>query len=490
MKHKLLYIFLLISLLGASCEKYLEVDPKNQRALKSVTDVKAVLAGYLKVLKPGEQAIYHATIGDVMFYVPKYWSYFEFSSDNIDFQRDYATYMSSVGTGDKTEAKLILKNDFTAPTKMWVQHYKSIGFLNVLIDALDKASGDETEKAQLRNEMLVCRALYYFKLLEYFAPYKNAEMGIPVYSGVEGPFTGLTIARSSQKEVFDFIISQLTEAAHSTADRDDNFNLLYNKTYINNFLSQVYWYKAESGAAEPTDYGNAKNYATTALTGVVLPATKDEYVSSLNGAFPNYPAYQRYGTSYTGVFSENTYGQLYGSVTFNPHVSPDLLAIFSPDDYRYQSLIQPDSTIIRPLEQWPNDFQASYTLFSPEEAYLINIEATLKDPNGGSEASARALLNDFRRKRGVDSDFTGSDLNQEIINERRREFCFHMDMRWIDMKRYGIGSSLTNMLIFGKSYDVVVQPNGYQYALPIPVDEEIKLNPAITPNPNWNEIIF
>jgi starch-binding outer membrane protein, SusD/RagB family len=490
MKNKLLYIFLFICLLSAGCQKYLNVDPKNQRALESVEDVKASLAGYLEILKPGEQLTSHPSIGDVMFMTPAYWSYFEFSSDNIDFQRDYATYINANSFSDKDEAKLLLKNDFSRPTLIWMQHYKCIGFLNVLLDALDKASGNATEKAQLRNEMLVCRSIYYFKLLEYFSPYKNADMGIPVYTGVQGPFTGLAVPRKTQKEVFDFILADLNEAENSTADPDPNYNLLYNKMYVNNELAQVYWYKAESGAAESTDYTNARKFAAASLLGVILPATKDEYINSLNGAFPDYPALQRYVGGYSGVFSELTYGQQWGNVPFAPHASPDLLALFSPDDIRYQSMIQPDSTVIRPMVQWPNDFTTAYTLFRPEEAYMIQIEATLKDQTGGSETDARILLNAFRRIRGISSDYNGSDLNQEIVNERRREFCFNSDMRWIDMKRYGIGSSLDNLQIFGKTYNVDMQPNGYQYALPIPVDQELKLNPALTPNPDWNEIIF
>lgn len=488
MKNKLLYISLLMTLLAASCKKYLEVAPKNQRALESVSDVKAALAGYLEILKPGEAPTFHQSLGDVMYFTPGYWSYFEFSSDNIDWQRDYATYINGNPYTDKDEAKLILKNDFTRPTTLWVQHYKCIGFLNVLLDALGKASGDSIQKAQLRDEMLVCRSIYYFKLLEYFAPYKDASMGVPLYTGVQGPFAGLAIPRSSQKAVFDFILKDLSEALNSSADPDPNYNILYNKTYVNNELAQVYWYKAASGAAEATDYTNARKFASASLQGITLPASKNDYVNSLNGAFQGYPALQRWGGY--GGFNEGTYGQPYGSTPYMPHCSPDLLAIFSPDDYRYQLLIQSDSTILRPVSQWPEDFTCAYTLFRPEEAYMIDIEATLKDPAGGSDADARALLNAFRRMRGVNSDFTGADLGQEIINERRREFCFNTDMRWIDMKRYGIGSSLTNLQIFGKTYDVVLAPNGYQYALPIPVDEELKLNPAMTPNPGWSQIIF
>ncbi len=80
--------------------------------------------------------------------------------------------------------------------------------------------------------------------------------------------------------------------------------------------------------------------------------------------------------------------------------------------------------------------------------------------------------------------------SQEIIDERRREFCFHTDMRWIDMKRYGSGTTRNNLHIFNKTFNVSVTPNGYHFALPVPVEEELKLNPKMTPNPSWTDIIF
>jgi len=140
------------------------------------------------------------------------------------------------------------------------------------------------------------------------------------------------------------------------------------------------------------------------------------------------------------------------------------------------------------METSPKQFTTAYSLFRPEEAYMINMEATLK--SGGTESEVRTLLNNFRRLRGINTDFTGTDLNQEIINERRREFCFHTDLRWLDMKRYGIGLSRNSMLMFGQTLSVSVLPNGYHYALPIPVNEELRLNTAMTANPSWIEIHF
>lgn len=490
MKNKFLIVLLLVAFSLGSCKKYLAVKPKNERALTTVNDVKVVLAGYLKVLKPGESITYHNTLGDVFFFTPSYWSLFEFYSDNIDFNRDYNSYINAYGaSAQHDEAKLILINNFSIPTSIWVQHYKAIGFFNVLLDALNKTTeGDVVIKQQLRDEMLVCRALYYYKLLEYFSPYKDGATGIPIYTDVEGPFAGLSIPRSTQKEVFNFIITQLTESATSDVAPDPDYNIFYNKRYINNLLAQIYWYKAESGSRETSDYSNAKKYAEAALTGVTLPSTYTDYVNSLNGDYPNYPVYQRWGGF--SNFSEDTYGLPWGSTAFTPHASPDLLAILSPDDYRYQAFITSDSSVVRPMNNWPRDYTTAYNLFMPDEAYLIDVEATLKDPAGGSEAAARTLLNKFRRMRGLTTDYTGSDLNQEIINERRREFCFQTDMRWLDMKRYGLGTSRNSLQIFGKSYDVTVSPNGYQFSLPIPVDEELKLNSAMTPNPGWNQILF
>ena len=488
MRHILFILLTFAGLTLGSCKKYLEVEPKNQRAIETVDDVKTVLAGYLKVIKPGETVTFHSSVGDVMFFTPSYWSLFEFYSDNIAWKQDYNTYINAAGTANaKNPAKLIMLNNFSIPTNIWVQHYKSIGFLNVLLDELKEAPGNETVKQQLRNEMLVCRALYYYKLLQYFAPYKDAQTGIPVYTDSKGPFTGLAIPRSSQAEVFKFIIDQLTEALNSSVATDPNYNVLYRKVFVNNFLAQVYWYKAESGAKETGDYALAKKYATDALSGITLPATQTDYVNSLNGAY-DYPVYQRYGGSST--FSDNTYGLAFGTTAFKPHIAPDFYALFDPNDYRFKTFILANQTISRPIVTSPGNYTTAYHLFKPEEAYLIRIEATLKDAQSGSEAEARTLLNAFRRMRGVNSDYTGTDLKQEIINERRRELLFLNDFRWIDMKRFGIGTTRSDMVMFGKSYTVTVEPNGYQFALPIPVDQELSLNPAMTPNPNWNEIIF
>ncbi len=47
--------------------------------------------------------------------------------------------------------------------------------------------------------MIVCRSIYYFKLMQYFSPYKDAQAGIPVYTAVEKPFAGLSTPQKLTK---------------------------------------------------------------------------------------------------------------------------------------------------------------------------------------------------------------------------------------------------------------------------------------------------
>src|SRR6185503_12954609 len=103
MKKKIISFLAVLSLAFTGCHKYLGVEPANRRALESVNDIRVVLAGYLKVMKPGESVNHHESLGDVTFFTPNSWSYFEFSSDNIDFQQDYATYLDAM-PNDKMEA--------------------------------------------------------------------------------------------------------------------------------------------------------------------------------------------------------------------------------------------------------------------------------------------------------------------------------------------------------------------------------------------------
>ena len=64
--------------------------------------------------------------------------------------------------------------------------------------------------------------------------------------------------------------------------------------------------------------------------------------------------------------------------------------------------------------------------------YLICAEANtrLNRPKG------KELLETFKKSRITGfTTYNGNDVLDEIIRERRKEFCGEYDMRWLDMKR-------------------------------------------------------
>ena len=94
-------------------------------------------------------------------------------------------------------------------------------------------------------------------------------------------------------------------------------------------------------------------------------------------------------------------------------------------------------------------------------------------------------MEDFQRSRYQNYEgFKGDDLLQEILNERRREFCLEQDVRWCDLIRNPKGWTR-------KSYqneeepEYTIEDNDYRFCLPIPLEEELQNN-HIRQNPGWN----
>lgn len=99
-------------------------------------------------------------------------------------------------------------------------------------------------------------------------------------------------------------------------------------------------------------------------------------------------------------------------------------------------------------------------------------------------------LNKFKsfRNAGTANGLSGESLLQEILNERRKEFFADTDKRWLDLKKYG-GTISRHLTFFKKTYDITVDTDAYQYALPIPLDE-LQQNNAISQNEGWVQIEF
>ena len=76
----------------------------------------------------------------------------------------------------------------------------------------------------------------------------------------------------------------------------------------------------------------------------------------------------------------------------------------------------------------------------------------------------------------------------EIFKERRKEFCYELGSRWIDMKRLGLKVSRLGINKDGAGMrEYALEADDYRYTLPIPEDSELDYN-KIEQNPGWGAI--
>lgn len=494
MKKFLIIYLLLIAASFTSCKKFLDLPPKNQRAVESLEDVKSALVGYLDGVSTRNM---QPMIGPFPVFMPGQILMFESYSDNIDFKAGLPLFVNTMNLHVKEifYANNLLFNEYNAPKEIWTKYYETIGFLNALIETTERLNpADVADKDRVLGEMLVHRAFYFFKLNQYFAPYKEADMGIPVYLLSGDQVVGIKMGRKKQSEVYKVILDDLTKALTLVGKSapKKGFNVFYNERYIQNLLAQVYWFKAESGANEASDYEKAKNHSLAAVAGVeaYMPKSINDLNAKAQGLLTDYPAFYQQGTIYGEM--AGLYGSTWDYLGYYPQKVPvmdDFYQLFSNDDIR-RSVYFEGKTI---SPTWPDGKafgakNAHYNFFQPENAFLILAESYYRLNQQGEAISTLNKFKSFRNA-GTADGLAGEQLLQEIINERRKEFFTDTDKRWLDLKRYGSKTISRDLRFFDKDFKIEVKPNGFQYALPIPI-VELQQNPNLTQNPGWVPLIF
>lgn len=490
----LFYIILAGGLLLHSCKDFLDLPPKNQRAVTTLDDVKSVLAGYL-------DAFYRTNVSPIVGPSPIVTEaqnmMFEAYADNFDFAANMVQYVNKQNqhANEKFYANKLLFNDTETADNIWGSYYSVIGFLNALIDQCDELKEpDANELKRVKGEMLVHRAYYIFKLQQYFAPMDQEDLGIPLYLHTGKEVLGVEMKRKKSGEVYQVLIEDLKAALASYVEVGPNegYNRFFNSRYINNLLAQVYWFKGESSARASDDYDQALKYAKAAVDGAeaFIPTTLVGFQNVQKNMDTQYPAAYMQGRMYGGI--SPIYGSTWDYLGYAPSnliVAADLLALFDANDIRKAAYFDDNKL----AASWPDgaSYGSKYVrvhLFTPEEAYLIMAESYYRT---NQSELALSTLNKFKGFRGASAkvNLSGQALLDEIINERRKEFFTDTDKRWLDLKRYGLGNISRTLRFFDKNYQVKVEAGDYHYALPIPLSE-LQENPNMVPNEGWNPIIF
>lgn len=525
---KIFLALVALAFMAVGCTKFLDLPAQNQRTIVTIDDVRIVLNGYLRGVDASLYSAANASMagsGPIPLFSSNMIRMFEAYSDNIDANAAMPIYIaptSRYGTWQE-HRRVFLWNDYATAESIWNGYYTGVGFLNTLIYELDNiAPGDQADEwNRVMGEMKTLRSFYLFKLLQYFAPYGDNAQGIPVYLDTAEGVLGVKPARATHSEVYKIILDDLSEAERLlglTAPRS-TFNIFWRTDRLPNLMAQVYWFKADSPAAESTDWANAAKYAQMIVSNVpedVIPRTGSQMLMAYykNGRI-GYPGHfiaaggsgmllAIYGSTYAGYGPEDIPAsqELYDLYqTGDVRLGAELSNGGTPDDDtdgvwdgafigRHPVI----NTFWKGVTSLTTTSLGSSTdgrviLFKPEEAYLILAEAL--HHTGGNAGAVLDKFKSFRNAGGTGK--TGEALLQEIMNERRKEFFMDGDHRWLDLKKYG-GVTITRNLTFPESEQQIYDgntnplykavPGGYQYALPIPMSE-LQENTNLTQNPGW-----
>ena len=484
MKRILLYLTLCLAL--TSCDKYLEVTPTNQLTVSTYSDVKALLASHLKMFTD-ESFTLRGT--NIPFMDRTSYKVFNYYSDDLNPDR----YLeNSYAKNNKSLFHNSLEwQEATMPGILWKNYYQNIGYYNMLLHELSQIDGVSDADAQIvSGEVKFLRAWSFFKLMQYFSPYHRNDLGIPVNLDSEA-VGSYNSRRRTQSEVYNIILSDLQEILDYPA-APTSFNIFYDKKMIHALMAEVYHFKGGSGAGEESDWANAILHAKAAMEGRTMQGIDNfepfDLEDQVYGLFKNK---SNALLVINNLGSNPGYLGLFGDVFYGAYQYPTqaLLDLYDPEDVRLDRFLVVTDWRGRKTKgvitkYYKESFMYDYyaiNFFQISEMHLIIAEAYARQ---NDLSNAQTWLEEFLKHRIPEyTHYTGNDVLQAILDERRKEFCFEYDMRWCDLVRLQKGWS-RNAIDKEDGGTYTLEDNDYRFCLPIPLNEELQYN-KIEQNPGW-----
>lgn len=367
-------------------------------------------------------------------------------------------------------------NTITADNN-WAAFYHQILTVNMVLDGINEAEGDDKARQTVIGEALAIRAYAYFMLINlYGEPYDPATaataLGVPVNNLVGAE--NRNFHRASVAEIYDIIVSDLQDAVKALkAGGNTNGKWRWNAAAANLLLARVYLYMQ--------DWDKAAATATEVIeqTGGVIWNLNDKATTDYFFCSNNPEIIFTYGNGYS-MFSAT------GANGFYP-ASTDLRNSFESGDLRHaqsggafirrqgSSLLGGYKFAPYKSSSYPEDSGVHGFAFRTAEAYIIRAEALSQ---GSNYTKAVDDLEIIRRNRYTPATYKPLELSnqEEIIQfvraERRREFCFEK-LRWFDLRRWN-RPSITHVYHLDNAdqtaiYTFVLQENDPAYTLPVPM---------------------
>ena len=419
-----IYCSLFMSVALSSCDSYIDITPKGAITVDSVSQY------YELIINP--QRCYNVA----SFYMLSDDAYAKESNiignENRSFDGINFTF------NEQAERTIIPDNN------LYTNIYAYIMRENLVIDNIDKASGDESLKVLGKAEARVLRAWDHFVAINLYAksytPATAAQDGgvcIMNHYDLEA-----TPAKSTVEEVYSFIISELEASVALLQEKPVN---IYhpNKAYGYGLLSLVYlfhrdWEKARDAAQQSLALNSALvDYNEIPSSG---------FYSFRKYAYENNPEVLSYMWMGSGWTTESVALYAHGQI------SPELVSLFEgTNDLRFMThfLRQSGASITSYYDVgsgaaiWtPATDCTRFTYMTvglrTAEVYLILAEAYARLNNLTEAKRYVEQLRAHRIKGGDGTIATPSnqkEMMDQIILERRKELLFGFH-RFFDLKRF------------------------------------------------------
>ena len=332
----------------------------------------------------------------------------------------------------------------TPSQAIWTMMYKTINQINDILDHIDGASGNETDKQYIKGQALAIRGLCYFHLIQnYQQTYMIAKdkEGVILRTSTTDP---IDLPRSTVSECYTQIVSDLTSAKDllNGFERPDLWDI--DQSVVSGILARVYLVM--------NDWNNALNEATAVYSKYGQLMTRDQYRSGfsnmISGGYPEVVWAMKYmntdniggSTQFNFWFNQDpSYGEgymdgpIYSFLDF--FADGQFEKLFEKTEDRYQFWKRTNNANPEIYNKWAYDKFKYYgdkngavqgytypevSLMRGSEMLLIMAEASAQLNNDGN---ALNYLNTLQKARGVANltNASGNDLLEAIYVERRKE---------------------------------------------------------------------
>ena len=403
---------------------------------------------------------------------------------SADELKDYASVTSDRNLYQFYTNALSSQTNGTSNNYFWQELYNEIYAANACLEGLGKSPAvTAAMKQQLTGEAKFMRAFLHF--------YGTLLYGdVPLVTSTDY-ITNNSIRRTSQSEVFQQVVKDLTEAQQALSDvyvdaggNPVTLRIRPNKAAATALLARVYLYMGKNDLAEAQAsavINNTQYHLQADLNKVFKASSPDEAILQF---IPVVPGFNANIARFLVLTSPP------GTGSFRVALSPFLINAFEVGDARRQNWVGKYTSGTNTY-YYPNKYKVYlanqpvteyFMVLRLSEQFLIRAEARAQQ---GNITGAADDLNVIRNRAGLPNTIAADKpaLLASILHERQTELFTEWGHRWFDLNRTANINSVMG------SPGNVCQSKGGNWSpdwawLPLPY-KEIVYNPNLTQNKGY-----